>query len=274
MESVRTSWKTQNGTKIFGQYWKPANPRAVVVQVHGLGEHSGRYQHVADFFGQHGIALLGYDHHGHGRSEGKRGHIPNYEVLMEELDVALAEAGKLFPGIPQIIYGHSWGGNMALNHLIRRQPKVACAIVTDPWLHIPKVPAIQKSLAKFMNNIFPSLTQNNGLDAKDLSHDPKVVEAYEKDPLVHPKISVRNFVDSDAAAEYALGNAAKVSVPLLLMHGDADKITLASGSQEFQKSLKGKHRLKIWPGLYHEIHNEPEKGEVLQEMLGFIEENL
>lgn len=270
MDSVRTSFSTQDGTKIFAQYWKPAHPKAVIVQVHGLGEHSGRYAHVAAYLEPHGIGLYGFDHRGHGRSDGKRGHVPTYEVLMEEIDLALAEAEKLFPGLPKFLYGHSWGGNIALNYLIRKQPKVKAAIVTDPWLHIPPVPAIKEKLGRFMNKIFPGLTQDSGLKSTGLSRDPKVVTAYDNDPLVHGKISVRLFVDSDAAAQYALGNAAKVSVPLLLMHGGDDPITLASGSTAFQKGLKGKNSFKIWPGLLHEIHNEPEQGDVLKTMLDFV----
>ncbi|MBP6723167.1 MAG: lysophospholipase [Bacteroidia bacterium] len=270
MESVRSSFSTQDGTKIFSQYWRPESPRAVVVQVHGLGEHSGRYAHVAAFLGREGIALYAFDHRGHGLSDGKRGHVPSYESLMEEIDLALAEAEKLFPGLPKFLYGHSWGGNIALNYLIRRQPKIKAAIVTDPWLHIPPVPAFKEKLGRFMNNILPGLTQDSGLKSSGLSRDPKVVAAYDNDPLVHGKISVRLFVDSDAAAHYALGNASKVNVPLLLMHGGDDPITLKSGSEAFQKGLKGKNSLKIWPGLLHEIHNEPEQGDVLKMMRDFV----
>lgn len=275
MESIRSSFTTQDGTKIFSQYWKPEHAaKAVVLQVHGLGEHSGRYAHVAKTFGANGIGLYAFDHRGHGRSDGKRGHVPSYETLLEEIDLALVEVGTHFPLIPIILYGHSWGGNITLNYLIRRQPKVLGAIVTDPWLHIPKVPALQEKMARIVNSLFPGLTQNNGIDTKKLSKDPAVVTAYENDPLVHPKISVRTFVESDAAAQYALGNAAKISVPLLLMHGSEDEVTLPSGSIEFEKSLTGKHQFKLWKGMVHEIHNEPGKADVLQEMVDFMLELL
>jgi alpha-beta hydrolase superfamily lysophospholipase len=275
MESIRSSFSAQDGTKIFSQYWRPTHhARAVVVQVHGLGEHSSRYGHVAKFFNDNNIAFYAFDHRGHGRSDGKRGHIPQYEVLMEEIDLALVEVASLFPLIPIFLYGHSWGGNITLNYLIRRQPKVAGSMVTDPWLHIPKVPAIQESMARIVNAIFPALTQNNGIKTENLSKDPKVVAAYEADPLVHAKISVRNFVDSDAAAKYALGNVAKIAVPLLLMHGSEDKVTLATGSIEFQKGLLGKHTFKLWDGMRHEIHNEPDKASVFAEMLRFLEAEL
>lgn len=271
MESVHSSFTTPDGTQVFAQYWKPEAPRAVLVTVHGLGEHSGRYAHVARFFAQQGIALYAYDHRGHGRTTGKRGHIPHYESLMEEVDLAVAEAAQTFPGLPQFLYGHSWGGNIVLNHLIRRQPRLKGAIATGPWLHIPKVPALQEKMARLVNRIFPSLTQGNGLDIHHLSRDKAVVEAYKKDPLVHSKISVRLFVDCDAAAKYALAHAGKVSVPLLLMHGGKDLITLPSGSIAFQKGLQGTHQFKLWDELMHEIHNEPEQMEVFGTMLRFLE---
>jgi alpha-beta hydrolase superfamily lysophospholipase len=272
MESIRSAFTAQDGTKIFSQYWKPSHAaRAVVLQIHGLGEHSGRYAHVGKFLTDNAIGLYAFDHRGHGRSEGKRGHIPNYESLMEEVDLALVEVRNHFPLIPIILYGHSWGGNITINYLIRRQPQVAGAIVTGPWLHIPKVPALQEQMARIVNAIFPALTQDNKIDANHLSHDPKVVTAYQQDPLVHPMISVRNFVDSDAAAKFALGNVAKISVPLLLMHGSEDKVTLPSGSVEFQKGLIGKHTFKLWEGMKHEIHNEPAQQKVHATMLEFIE---
>lgn len=275
MEAIRTGFSTQDGTKIFAQYWTPEiETKAVVVQVHGLGEHCGRYQHVAEFFGQYGIALYGYDHRGHGRSEGKRGHVPDYASLMEETRLALSEAAKLFPNVPQILYGHSWGGNIALNFLLRENPKVVAAIVTDPWLKIPPVPAIKEAMGRFVNNIFPSLTQNNGIESKKLCSDAKVVAAYDSDPLVHPQISVRTFVASDEAANYALTNAGKLQIPLLLMHGKGDEITLAAGSEAFSKANPEKVTFKIWDNMLHEIHNEIGQEKVLQAMVDFVMERI
>lgn len=274
MDAIRSNFSTSNGTKIFSQYWRPAHPaKALAIQVHGLGEHCGRYDHVARYFNANDIAFYGFDHHGHGRSEGKRGHIPNYAVLMEEIDQALVEAEQHFPLVPKILYGHSWGGNIALNYLLRNKHDFVAAVVTDPWLHIPKVPAFQEAMARFMNRIFPGLTQNNGLKTEDLSTDPEVGEAYEKDPLVHSKISVRLFVDSDDAAKWALEHAFELPTPLLLMHGKEDKITLPSGSEAFAQS-NPKVQLRLWDGLRHEIHNEPVKGDVMEEMVAFIGKHL
>jgi acylglycerol lipase len=275
MEATRSSLTTKDGTKLFIQYWKPqGTPKLIVIQSHGLGDHSGRYQHVGDLFAANGIALWGFDHRGHGKSDGKRGHIPNYEVNMEELDLMVAEAAKVFPGIPQALYGHSYGGNIALNYLIRRQPNFKAAIVTDPWLKIPKVPALQEMMAKVVNGIIPGLTQNNKIDANDLSHDKAIVKAYQDDPLVHPRISVRLYNSTAEAAQYALANADKVKVPLLLMHGTGDVITLKEGTQEFDKGVKAKHKLVLWEGMKHEVHNEVEKAKVLDEMLKFLVANV
>ncbi len=273
--AIQNDFKTQDGTKIFAQYWKPADaPKALVIQSHGLGEHSGRYQHVADAFAAEGIALFAFDHRGHGKSDGKRGHIPDYESVMEELKLAMQEAQKLFPDTPKFLYGHSWGGNIALNFLLRENPNFKAAIVTDPWLHIPPVAALKETMGRFVNNFFPSLTQPNGLATNDLCTDAKVVQAYENDPLVHDKVSVRLFVSSDAAAKYALENAASLKIPVLLMHGKQDAITLLSGSEAFAKANPEFVTLKVWDKMCHEIHNEIGHEAVLKAMIEFMQSHL
>lgn len=268
--------KAQDGTPIFAQAWLPEGEiRASIVQVHGLGEHSGRYAHVAAFMNAGGIAFYGYDHRGHGKTGGKRGHIPNYEVLMEELDLMMAKIQQNHPGKPIIIYGHSWGGNIALNYILRRKPQIPAAIITDPWLILPKEPpAIKVVLAKIMVNIMPSFTENNGLKSSDLSTDPEVGKRYDADPNVHSKITAKTFLESSAAAEYALVNAGKNTVPLLMMHGKEDVITSVKGTQQFYANAGGLNQMKLWEGMYHEIHNEKQKDLVLDSMLQWVNKHL
>jgi alpha-beta hydrolase superfamily lysophospholipase len=270
------SLKAQSGVKIHAQAWLPeGNVRACILQVHGLGEHSGRYGHVADFMNRAGIAFYGFDHHGHGKTEGKRGHIPNYEALMQEIDQMLAEIRKAHPGSPIFIYGHSWGGNIALNYILRRKPQIPAAIITDPWLILPqKPPVIKAMLAKIVVNILPSFTENSGLKSSDLSTDPAVAKAYDADPLVHGKISAKNFLDSSAAAEYALAHAGQNTIPLLLMHGKEDAITSVKGTEQFYTSAGGLNQMKLWEGMKHEIHNEVQQVLVHEAMLKWIEKHL
>ena len=270
----RMELTTQDGTGLFVRPWTPAEkPTAVIIQCHGQGEHTERYQHVADYFNPKGYALLGYDHRGHGRSKGVRGHIPSYEALMEELDIIMAKAKELYGDIPVILYGHSWGGNIVANYLIRRQPEVRGAIITGPWLKLPetqKPSAFLATLAKVMNVVYPAFSNENQIDVSHLSTDSKVGEVYSKDPLVHGKITAGAFVKSSQAAEYALKNANKVNVPVLLMHGADDAITDPAGTREFADAIGDGADLKIYPGMRHEIHNEVEKEKVLKDMDDFI----
>lgn len=276
MSAARTEWKTQDGTKIFAQYWSPKGElKGLVCQVHGFGEHSGRYAHVAEMLNEHGYALYGFDHRGHGRSEGIRGHITSYEDLMEEIDLLLAQARQQFPDVPVFLYGHSWGGGITANYLIRRQPDVQGAIVTGSWFRLAfQAPAFQVFLARIMNVIWPSLTQKSTLDAKHLSHNTDVVQAYIDDPLVHSKISPRLFLETAEAGEYAIAQASKVQVPIMVMHGKDDHVTDAKGSEEFHAGIAGHKTLKLYEGYYHEIHNEVENSVVLADMLKFFNDHL
>ena len=268
----------KDGNPIEVYVWKPSGAaRAVVLQCHGLGEHAERYHHVADFFTGHGIAFVAYDHRGHGRSGGKRGHIASYGQLLEEVDAVKAEAVKRFGEVPQVIYGHSWGGGIALNYLLRREHGFAAAIVTGPWLELPPEQApspFLAFLAKTMNAVYPAFQNDNQIDIAALSTDLSVGEAYAKDPLVHGKISAGNFIKSNDAGGFALAQAAKIDVPLLLMHGAEDQITSPEGSRKFSATAGPKVHLKLWEGMRHEIHNEVEKEKVLGEMLDFVEKHL
>lgn len=274
----RTKLSTQDGTAIETYIWKPEGTvRAVIILSHGIGEHGERYDHVAGFLIGHGIAFVGFDHRGHGRSGGKRGHIGNYGQLLEEIDLVKSEAEKQFGTLPTILYGHSWGATIALNYLLRKKHGFKAAIISGPWLILPpeQLPSpFLAFLAKIMNSIYPSFTENNQIDTSQLSSDPEVGKTYDKDPLVHGNVTAGNYIKSAQAAEYALNNASKLSIPTLLMHGADDKITSPKGSEAFAKTAGDHVQLHVWEGQRHEIHNEVKKGEVMEKMLGFIESHL
>jgi len=276
MIAIKTSWKSKDNLDMYGQYWDPKGEiKAVVCLVHGLGEHSGRYNHIGEMLGSNGYALYGFDHRGHGKSGGKKGHFPSLESAMEDVDLLLEQAGKQFPGVPKFIYGHSMGGNIALNYLLRRQSIVRGAIITAPWLILdPPTGVFKVALAKIMNSIHPSFQDNNALDLNYLTHDKNVIQAYIKDDLVHNKISAGAFLALNEAANWALENAHKLSKPLLLMHGDEDKLTSPKGSQEFAVKAGKLVDFKLWECYYHEIHNETKKELVMNKMLEWLGEIL
>jgi len=263
--------KLRNGQVLSGIIQSPGdNVRAVILMVHGLGEHIQRYTYWADLFKKEGLGFAGVDLPGHGRSEGKRGNIKSYAILEEMIDILLTSCRKTFPGLPVFIYGHSLGGGIVLDYLIRKNPKVKGAIVTSPWLRLSFEPSESKLImASIMKTFLPGLTQPSGLNVSHISHDPTVVEKYRKDPLVHGKISVSLFSGAMAAAKYSLAHASELKVPTLILHGSDDLICSPEGSHEFAGKT-AMAELKIWDGGYHELHNEPFKEEVFAYIMNWI----
>ena len=272
MKHSEFKFKTFDGLQLFAQSWQPETKfRAVICLVHGMGEHSGRYTHVVEQLTQAGYSLIAFDLRGHGQSQGPRGHTPSYETLLNDINSLLNEANKNFPELPRFLYGHSLGGNLVLNYVLRRQAQLKGVIVTDPWLRLAfEPPRFKIIFAQITNHIWPAFSQKSGLDTKALSHDPEVVRAYENDPLVHSYISARMFISIYQNGRWALEHASEFSLPLLLMHGGDDKITSLEASKEFANKISEKCTFKIWDGLYHEIHNEPEKQIVFDFLINWL----
>jgi len=263
--------RLSNGQVLRGFIKSPGeNLRGVIILIHGLGEHIQRYKEWAGLFNRERIAFAGVDLPGHGLSDGKRGHIRNYIHTDGMIDILVNECKMTFPGIPLFLYGHSLGGNIVLDYLLRLNPKLKGSIVTSPWLKLAFEPEKSKrQLAAVMKSILPSLAQPTGLVADHLSHDREVVKNYKNDPLVHGKISVSLFSAALNAAENSLKNASMLKTPLLLIHGSDDKICLPDGSREFA-SKTDLAELKIWEGGYHELHNESFRLDVFKYIMDWI----
>lgn len=272
MEISEWAWKSSDGLDMYARGWAPQGlPKAAIMLVHGHGEHVARYDHVAAALTEKGYALLGFDLRGHGKSGGPRGHTPSYDALMDDIASFSQLTDQRYAGLPRFLYGHSLGGNLVLNYALRRKPDLHGVIATDPWLKLAfDPPAAQVALGRLINGFAPGFTQHSKLDTQGLSHDQVVVSAYNNDPLVHDKISVRLYVAIHESGLWALEHAAEFPLPLLLMHGAADPITSAKASQEFAQKAGNKVTLKVWDGLYHEIHNELEKAEVFNFMLDWL----
>ncbi len=272
MQSVDFQRKNNCGTSLHFKHWPLPEARAVVCLVHGVGEHIGRYDHVAHFFSKKNIATIGFDHQGHGRSEGKRGHTEGLNSMMDDVDLLLKLAGEKYPDLPIFLYGHSMGGNIVLNDVLRRKPAITGLIATGPWIRLPKHPSkLLVVFAQVMNFVWHDLTQNNGLDTNGLSNDPAVIEAYLDDPMVHNQISVKTGYELLGGAKFLDEFTGAMPCPTLLMHGGNDPITSPKGTSDFAKRTKGDLTWKEWPGLKHEIHNEPQQAEVLAFLVEWME---
>ncbi len=267
--------KLSNGQILRGLIMSPGEKlRAVIILVHGHGEHIQRYIYWAELFNRENIGFTGVDLPGHGRSEGKRGHIKNFSLFHEMIDILINECIKTFPGVPIFLYGHSLGGVIVLDYLLKKNPKIKGSIVTAPTLRLAFEPSKAKLvLASIMKNISPGLTQLTGLPVDYLSHDRTVVENYKNDPLVHGKMSVSLFNGFMSAADYSLSHASELKIPLLLIHARDDKICSLEGSRIFA-SKTAMAQIKIWDGAYHELHNEPFKDEVFAYLLNWLNSKL
>lgn len=257
--------------KLSGIYWQAENPIAVTILVHGFGEHISRYEHVTQQFLKENISVLGVDLIGHGNSTGKRGHVNSIGDYFACIDSMVNHVRQEDKKLPLVLYGHSMGGNLALNYLIsNEQSEVCCVLATSPWLKLVIQPsAVQLFLAKTMNKIYPSLQQTAALEFKDISSVVEVQTDYANDPLNHDKISVRLFNEVYKNGLSAIENAANIQMPVLLAHGDADAITSVKGSEEFVANCP-QAILKIWPGLRHETHNEHNQDEVIEFYVSWV----
>jgi len=234
-----------------------SQPEAVILLVHGLGEHAGRYAEWAKRFNDTGVEMRSFDLPGHGLSGGKRGVVPSFDVLFDIIGSRLEKIKAERPGVPLFLYGHSLGGGIVLDYLIRRKPSLCGAIVTSPWISLTvPPPPLKVMMATTLKRIIPDMTSSSGLNADYLSHDKHVVSDYVTDPLVHNRISFRLFTEALKASDEVLKGAAGISLPVLILHGRSDMITSPAGSVEAASSMPSSI-LKLWDDGYHELHNEP-----------------
>jgi len=252
-----------DGKNLYAKSWVPPDPLALVCLIHGWGEHLGRYEQVAGHLNRSGIALYGIDLRGHGHNQGKKGHAGSQD-LWDDVESLMKHARLHHLDLPLFLYGHSWGGNIVVNFILRRNSgEITGAILNSPWLKLSFEPTrMQLLTAKWMSAIYPAFTQSNEIQPEHLSRDLTVGEAYLRDPLVHNRISAGLFNEAVANGHYALQQAHQLSKPVLIMHGSDDNITSAKASEEFAGSNPNA-RLKLWPDMRHETHNEFGKEEVL-----------
>ena len=274
-----TLYASFDGMKLSGYLWEPKEKaKAVINLVHGFGEYSERYDHWAMRFTEKRFIVHAIDYRGHGKSDGRRGHIREFEDFLKDVDVLINESKKLYPGLPQFIYGHSLGGNIVTNYILKRENTFNGAIISSPWFSLSFDPsALMLVLARVMNRVYPRFTQNSNLEVKALSHDKEIVDAYIADPLVHEKISARMFSEIFNAGRWVLGNTEKINIPALIQHGNDDNITSFKASKEFAEKAKKLNKdvtYKEWPGLYHELHNELEKDVIFEFVVNWIEKKL
>lgn len=241
--------------------------------VHGLGEHGGRYEHLADALAARGVSVLVPDLRGHGVSEGRRGHVHRFDDYLRDLEELRSES----PGSgPEILFGHSLGGLIALRAVqTRRAGDPIALVLSAPALDLPPTrPASLDALASVLSRVAPALPLPNGIDPADLSHDAEEVTAYRADPLVHDRITPRLYTEMRAAMRAAARDAAKVEIPVLLLLPLQDRVVSSRATREVARGFRGSSKIVEYPESFHEPLHERRREEVIREIADWIEEQL
>ena len=263
-----------DGLTIHHQSWLPdGDPKAVVMLAHGLGEHSGRYGHVAGRLISAGYAVHALDHRGHGKSEGKRVYVKSYDEFMADLIQFRAHIESEHPGRPLFILGHSMGGNLAVGHVLDHQDGVAGLALSGPALAVSDaLSPVQIKIFKLIAKIAPSV-RPEGLDASAISRDQSVVDAYRADPLVYTgKMSAGIGAALINAMERFPARYPSLKLPLLIMHGTDDRLADISGSKALEAgAVNADVTSHYYEGLFHEIFNEPEQAQVLDDLVSWLD---
>ncbi|HPR23659.1 MAG TPA: lysophospholipase [Bacillota bacterium] len=266
--------------RITGYLWAKEEPDYVICIIHGIGEHAGRYDRMNKFLSEANIACLSMDLKGHGASSGKRGHCAPRESVLGDIDILLEHAMKKYPNKPVILYGHSLGGNIALDYRARGKlnDKPFAYIISAPWIELVNKPAAPLFLfVKIMARICPEMTIKSSVNEEDLGH-PLSVQPYKTNPMVHDKISMlcafEAFEKGEALAKNENeDNGRSKGQPLLVMHGTEDRVCSIEGSRKFVSHEKEACTYIEWEGMFHEIHNgnkENDGTEVIMKMIEWI----
>jgi len=258
--------------RLFYRHLAAKEARAQLVVIHGFGEHSGRYEPFMRAMADRGLSTLAIDYRGHGRADGRRGHVNRFEEYLGDVDCAVTLAAKLEADVPQVLLGHSIGG-LILAHRLQRpvSPRVVGGVMSSPSLGFKlQVSAWKDAVGTAAASLWPSLTLDAGVDASLLSHDPAVVEAYEKDPLVVREVTARWYHEAQEAQKLAMTGAGFISLPLLVMHAGDDQIADPVVSRTFAESVPTA-TYEEFPGMYHELLNETERDKVFETLSGFVD---
>jgi len=276
VERTETFLEADDGEKLFYQSWRPADgspPRGAVALMHGYGEHSSRYNHVAAALVRAGYGVGAIDARGHGRSTGKRGYIRAFDDYLSDFDRLVERAGDQWPNRPLFVLGHSNGGLIALHDALTAPAAITGYVVTSPFLGFAvEVSAAKRAVGQAVSRMWPSLSIPSDLDPEDLSHDERVVRQYERDPLVLRTATGRWYTETLAAQRELRERAGDIEAPCLVLVAGADEIADPEATEAvFHRMSGGNREMDVYPNLRHELLNEPNWGGILERIVGWME---
>jgi alpha-beta hydrolase superfamily lysophospholipase len=244
----------------------------VLAIVHGLAEHSARYDHVGRYFAARGYAVHAFDQRGHGESEGPRVYTPDFAHLLDDIERFLEHVRRVEGDKPLFLLGHSMGGLEVATLLATRQPGVQAAVLSGPALAAgDSISRVQQVMISVLSRVLPRLRLPNSIDPQGLSRDAEVVQRYMEDPLVDKTYTVRLIRELMAAMAAVEGKADSIDVPLLIVHGEADPVCPIAGSRSFAAE---RHELRSYADLRHEVLNEPEQDQVMSDIADWLAKQL
>lgn len=260
------------GVALAGTAWRVERPRAMVVVAHGVNEHLGRYGEMVEALTGAGFSVVGHDHRGHGRSEGRRGHVDDFADYARDLVALVDRERAADPGVPVVLLGHSMGGLIAAEAALLGQDRLAALVLCSPALAIGgRLPAWQRRILLLLGRFAGGLPTPPGTPGV-LSRDPAVEEAFAQDPLnTHERTRLRLARQISLGGEAVRARAGELRLPLLVLHGEADTLTDPSGSAELAaRAGSADKELKTWPDNRHELFNDLDKGEVTAYLLAWL----
>lgn len=276
VEHTKGMWKSFDGIELFTQTWQPeSSPKAVINLIHGLGEHTGRYNSWAAMFVEKGYAFRSFDIRGHGHSGGRRGYTSAYSKIIKDIEAFIEMGRHEFPDIPVFNYGHSMGGNLLLNYIIKESAQDNGLIITSPWLELTRPPSrFLLFVTGIIGDLIPGVVVGNRLRVEDLSRDLRIVHAYKSDPLVHDRLGMRFLTQIVEAGRKASMSIYKINVPMLVMHGSEDTITSCKTTRNFVRNASDKTTYLEWEGGYHELQNDINYDEVFNSIVDWLNKQL
>ena len=271
MADTTGTFTTKDGLDLLTRTWagNGAPTRGMLI-VHGLAEHSGRWDHVARFFADRGYEVASFDLRGHGQSGGTKGHVGSFNDYVDDLE-GIVDSGLVRTDLPWVLYGHSLGGLISTYYLSEDRPHPDAAVVSAPALNAD-VPGALRAAAQVLGRIAPKVAMSNPIDGEQLSRDETVGEDYFADPLVYPKATTRLGLEMFNAQDRVGSMIEAIDTPTLVIHGADDALVPPSASAPLA-SVDGVER-KVYPGLRHEMHNEPEQAQVLSEVAAWLDSAL
>lgn len=256
------------GRELYYRYALPVEPKASVLILHGYGEHSGRYLRVIEAFAARGHAVFVPDHRGHGSSARTLGDLESRDKIREDIHILTQIINQQCPGLPVVLLGHSMGGMLALYQLLKYQDQYAAAVLSAPAILLPEgISPLIKAMAGILSCLAPKLPVQE-LDLSEATRNMEMREEDKKDPLQYKgKARARTGNETILTQQEIQDRLNEISLPLLVMHGNDDKIIDPAATEIVYSRVSSQDKTKkLWPGLYHELMNEPERDEVL----GFI----